>query len=396
MPEPLRHARFRAMWAATIVSQFGTFIQVVATSWAMVQLNGSATMVSLVQTAANLPVMLFAVSAGALADIFSRRSVMLGAQFVMLLLSVVLAALAAIGALTPMLLLALTFLIGCGTAVHWPAWQASVGELVPRAQIPSAVAANIVGNNVARSLGPAIGGAIVLVAGATLAFIVNALSYLGIIAVLWRWRPERTEQARRGYWAVLAEGFRYGMTHLRTRGLLIRAGMFSLSAAAIWGLMPVVAVRLDGGPDLLGMLFGCFGVGAMGGAVASVMLRGRYGSEFVLRAGIGVFLAAVAAIGLTRSVPIAIVAHLLAGAGWVSTLSTFNVTLQLATPRDLVGRTIALYQTTTFGGLAIGSALWGIIADRVGVGTALTISAACLLAGVVAGLRLPLPQHRNE
>ncbi|QIG78852.1 MFS transporter [Stakelama tenebrarum] len=394
MPEPLRIPRFRAMWAATIVSQFGTFIQVVATSWAMVQLEGSATMVSLVQTAANLPTMLFAVSAGALADIFSRRSVMLGAQFAMLLLSALLAALAALGALTPMLLLALTFLIGCGTAVHWPAWQASVGELVPRAQISSAVAANIVGNNVARSLGPAIGGAIVLVAGATLAFLANALSYLAIITVLWRWRPEKSERRHSGYWAVLAEGFRYGVTHRHTRALLIRAAMFSLSAAAIWGLMPVVAVRLDGGPDLLGILFGCFGVGAMGGAVAAVTLRDRFGAEAVLRGGIAIFLLAIAALGLTKSIPVAVIAHLAAGAGWVSTLSTFNVTLQLGTPRELVGRTIALYQTTTFGGLAIGSLIWGMAADRVGVGPALTISAICLALGLIAGTRLPLPRQQ--
>lgn len=381
------------MWVATTGSQFGTFIQIVATSWVMVQLNGSAKMVALVQTAANLPVMLFALAAGALADIFSRRSVMLGAQVAMLLLSALLATLAAMGALTPVLLLGLTFLIGCGTAVHSPAWQASVGELVPRGQISSAVATNIVGNNIARSVGPAVGGAIVLIAGATLAFAVNAISYLGIIAVLWRWKPGRRESVRGRFWGVLIQGVHHSVTRERTRGLLIRALMFSLGASAIWALMPVLAIRLDGGPDLLGVLFSCFGLGAMVGAALTVTLRRLLGAEKMLLVGMAAFLTSVTALGLTRSIPVAVIAHLVAGAGWVSSLSTFNVTLQLATPRALVGRTLALYQTATFGGLAVGSAFWGLVADQMGTGPTLSVSALFLVGCVAVGTRLPLPEH---
>lgn len=384
------------MWAATIASQLGSFIQVVATSWMMVALHGSATMVALVQTAANLPIMLFAVAAGVLADIFSRRTMMLGAQVGMLILSAALALLAAAGVMTPWLLLAFTFLIGCGTALHAPSWQASVGELVPRDQIPSAVAANIVGNNVARSIGPAIGGWIVLAAGATFAFAVNALSYLGIVAVLWRWKPGVEERTRRPFGDVLVEGFRYSFGRAATRALVVRALLFSLGAAALWGLMPVVAVRLGGGPDLLGVLLGSFGLGAMGGAVASVVLRARFGSEGVLRAGLCAMLVGSGMLGLTASVPVAIAAHVIAGAGWVSTLSTFNVSLQLGVPRQIVGRALAIYQTTTFGGLAVGSALWGMVADRIGVAHSLTAAAVFLLVGLVLGIRLGLPEPIEE
>ena len=394
LPEPLRVARFRAMWSTAIVSQLGAFVQIVATSWVMVALKGSATMVALVQTAANLPIMLFSISAGVLADIFSRRSVMLGAQVGMLVASSVLAVLAATDLLTPISLLAFTFLIGCGMAFHAPAWQASVGELVPREQIPSAIAANIIGNNVARSIGPAIGGWIVLLAGATFAFALNALSYVGIAWVLWRWKPEKPRSLQGSFMEVLVEGFRFGFTDRATRAVFIRALLFSLGAAALWGLMPMFAVRLDGGPDLLGALLGCFGIGAMAGAVLSVKLRNRRGNEAVVHAGILGVLGGSAVLGLTHSVPMALLAHLVAGAGWVSTLSTFNVSIQLATPRELVGRTLAIYQSVTFGALAGGSALWGILADRIGVASAMVVAAVFLLCGHAAGFRMRLPVPR--
>ena len=382
------------MWATTIVSQLGAFVQIVATSWAMVALKGSATMVALVQTAANLPIMLFAITAGVLADIFSRRSVMLGAQLAMLVASALLAVLAATDLLTPLSLLAFTFLIGCGMAFHAPAWQASVGELVPREQIPSAIAANIIGNNVARSIGPAIGGWIVLIAGATFAFVLNAASYIGIAWVLWRWKPEQPRALQGRFLDVLIEGVRFGFSDRATRAVYVRALLFSLGAAALWGLMPMLAVRLNGGPDLLGVLLGCFGIGAMVGAVASVKLRNRRGNEAVVHAGVLGVLGGSAALGLTHSVPMAVLAHLVAGAGWVSTLSTFNVSIQLATPRELVGRTLAIYQSITFGALAGGSALWGILADAIGVANAMVLAAAFLLCGHAAGFRMHLPVPR--
>ena len=380
------------MWASTVASQIGSFIQIVATSWAMASLTASAAMVALVQTAANLPVMLFAILAGALADLHERRSVMLTAQLLMLLMAAALSICAATGNLTPALLLGFTFLIGCGAALHGPAWQASVGDLVPREDIPAAVAANIVGNNVARSIGPAAGGAVVSIFGVTFAFFLNTFSYLGIIAVLWRWKGRRPRPpVERGFAQVLLSGLQYGFGRRHERRVFARALLFSMGAAAIWGLMPMVAIRLGGGADLLGLLFGSFGVGGMLGAVVSHFVRGRRGAELVARLGTAAIAAASLVLGLSHSVPLALLAHLVAGAGWVAGLSTFNVSIQLAVPRHFVGRVLAIYQTTAFGGLALGSALWGIVGDGFGIGAALTAAGCFSVLGSVLGARLGLP-----
>lgn len=393
---PLGAPLFRAMWASTMVSQIGGFVQIVATSWAMTALTTSAATVALVQTAANLPVMLFAIGAGVLADLVERRSLMLAAQAMMLALSCALAAMAAIGALTPTLLLAFTFLIGCGAALHGPAWQASIGDLVPRRDVSAAVAANIVGNNIARSIGPAVGGLVVSIVGVVFAYALNALSYLGLLAVLWRWQPAACPRPRNRFGKAVLEGFGYALKNAAVRGLLVRAFLFSLGAAAVWGLMPLVAIRLGGGAQLLGLLFASFGLGAIGGAVASAMIRARRGGEAVARLGAAAAALAAGLLGLSTSVPLAVLAHLVAGAGWVSSLSTFNVSVQLSTPPVLVGRVLAMYQATAFGGLAIGSALWGVAADHGGVAPSLCAAGLFLAGAGIAGARLGLPQPLPE
>lgn len=388
---------FRAMWASAIVSQLGGFIQIVASGWAMVALSSSAAMVALVQTAANLPVMLFAVASGALADIVGRRTIMLTAQLLMLVLSAVLTALAATDSLTAELLLILTFLIGCGTALHIPAWQACVGELVPAEQIPSAVAANILGNNLARSSGPAIGGIVVASFGIPFAFLLNTISYLGLVMVLWRWNaPSVMAVDRPGLGRSIRDGVAFAFGRVQVRRLLGRAILFSLGSAAIWGLMPAVAVARGGGAMLLGMLFACFGIGAMMGAVWSEMIRVRLGSEMVARLGTAALALSLGLLAVGESVSLAIVAHLVAGAGWVSALSTFNISIQLGVPRFLVGRQLAIYQTATFGGLALGSAAWGLVADGAGLPFALAAAAAFLVVAGVGGSRLGLPQPLGQ
>ncbi|HET9427373.1 MAG TPA: MFS transporter [Allosphingosinicella sp.] len=388
---PLRHSTFRAMWIAMVVSQVGSFIQIVATGWAMTALTASVAMVALVQTAANLPVMLFGILAGALADLHPRRSIMLAAQLVMLIFSASLTILAASGLLTPALLLGATFLIGCGAALNGPAWQAAVGDLVPRRDIPAAVATNIVGNNVARSVGPAAGGLAVATVGLTSAFLMNTLSYLGLLAILWRWTPPKTLRGQGSLAHALKGGFRYGFGAAGARQLFIRALIFSAGAAAVWSLMPVVALRLGGDASMLGLLFAAFGVGGVVGAVGSVFVRGRKGSEAVAQLGTAAVAAASLALGFTESVPVAVVAHALAGAGWVSGLSTFNVSIQLGIPRPLVGRVLAIYQTIAFGGLALGSAAWGVVAEVSGLVTAFVAAGLLTVVGGLLGARLGLP-----
>src|SRR3954469_7321112 len=191
---PLRQPIFRAIWLATLVSNFGGLVQAVAASWLMTTIAASPDMVALVQSSTTLPVMLFSLAAGAISDNYDRRLIMLIAQIFMFAVSVALAALAWFGLIGPWLLLTFTFLIGCGIALNNPAWQSSVGDMVPRHDIPAATILNSAGFNVARSVGPAIGGLIVASAGVATAFVINALSYVALIAVLARWHPNRPER----------------------------------------------------------------------------------------------------------------------------------------------------------------------------------------------------------
>lgn len=373
----------------------GMFVQTVSVGWAMAEIDDGAARIALVQTAANAPIMLFSILAGVLADVIPRRSVMLGAQIMLLCVGAALVAAALAGALTPWMLLGFTFLLGCGTALHGPAWQASVGELVPRKHVPAAVALNIVGNNAARTAGPAIGGLLVLAAGAAAGFAFNALTYLALVVVLWRWRPPVAAPRKTRFGDELRDGFYHALGAAGPRAVYIRALIFGMAASVIWGLMPYLALQLDGGPDLLGLLLGAVGVGGMLGALAATPLRRRIGPE---RLALGAGIAAMAGcllVALGGNVPLALAGHAIAGVGWVCTLSTFNIAIQLSVERAQVGRQLSIYQTITFGSLAVGSALWGIFASHAGALAAYGAGAAILFAGVVlsgrAGLRLPDP-----
>jgi len=386
---------FRAVWIASLFSNFGGLIQAVGASWMMVSLGASAQMVALVQTSTSLPIMVLSLFAGAMADNLDRRRVMLGAQLFLLSISVLLALGAWAGLVTPWLLLAFTFLIGCGTAINGPAWQASIGDMVPRALVPSAVSLNSMGFNVARSLGPAIGGAIVAAAGAAAAFLLNAVSYLGLIAVLLRWRPDRPERRlpRERLGVAMIAGLRYAQLSPHILGVMFRALLFTLGAGALPALMPVIARdQLAGGALTYGTLLGGFGLGAVAGALASLRLRGRLSNERIVDlAGLCLALG-TAGSAFATWLPLAVPVVAIGGAGWVLGLSTFNVTVQMSSPRWVVARMIALYQMAAFGGLAGGSWLFGLIAQAHGAPVALLAAGAFALVGIAAALVVRLPQ----
>ncbi|MBD8677783.1 MFS transporter [Sphingomonas sp. CFBP 13720] len=391
---PLSIPIFRAIWIASMTSNFGGLIQSVGASWMMTSLASSPQMIALVQASTTLPIMLLSLWAGAVADNLDRRRVMLAAQGFMLAVSIALAVCAWRGLLSPWLLLSFTFLIGCGTAINGPAWQASVGDMVPRTVLPSAVALNSMGFNIARSMGPAIGGAIVAAAGAAAAFLTNALSYVGLIAVLARWRPERPPRLlpRETLGLAMAAGLRYVRMSPSIRTVLIRAALFGVAASAVPAMMPLIARDLvTGGPLTYGALLGAFGMGAVAGAVGSVRLRRRWPTERVVRVAAAALATGAAVAAISPFLPLTLIALLLAGAGWVLALSTFNVTVQMAAPRWVVARALALYQMAAFGGMTIGSWLFGSIADDHGVATALFVAAGVQLSSIVAGFRLPLP-----
>ncbi len=390
---PFRHPVFRNIWLANLLSNFGGLIQSVGAAWLMLEMTQQADMVALVQTSIALPVVLFSLLGGAIADSLDRRRIMLSAQIFMLLVSIVLAVIAWQNLLTPWLLLAFTFLIGCGGSFNAPAWQASVQEMVPRAQLPAAVALNSMGFNLARSTGPAIGGAIVAAAGAATAFAVNAFSYLGVIAVLWRWRPPQEPRLlpRERLASAMAAGLRYVLLSPSIRTVLMRSVVFGLGAGAVLALLPLIAARLvKGGPLVYGLLLGAFGFGAVLAALGSTQLRARFATESIVRgASVGAALA-LAITAISSGISLAALAMLGAGAGWVLALSTFNVTVQLSAPRWVVARVLALYQMAAFGGLASGSWLWGWVAEARGVDTALLAASGALLASAAMGWLLPL------
>ncbi len=390
------HSRiFVSIWSASLIANFGGLIEAVGASWLMTSLAPSPAMVALVQASTALPIMLLSLPAGAIADISDRRVVMLVAQIFLLMASGTLTAFAFMDQITPWTLLTLTFLIGCGAALYAPAWQSSVGEQVPRSALSAAVSLNSLAFNLARIAGPAIGGVIVAAAGARTAFLVNLLCYLALIAVLATWRrpkPPRTLPPERIPMAVGA-GLRYARLSPGIRTVLVRGSMFGLLGSAIWALMPLIARDLIGGGAVtFGILYAAFGAGAVVGALFSSSLRVKHGNEKVARVatvgfGVGTVLTA-----LSSWHALSMAALMLAGASWVTALSTFNVTVQTSSPRWVAGRTIAIYQMVTFGGLAFGSWLWGTLAEHFGLILTLAGSGALMCASSLLGRKLPLPQ----
>jgi MFS family permease len=395
---PMRYPMFRAVWSANLVANLGALIQSVGASWLMISLAQSADMVALVQASVALPVMLLSLTAGALADNRDRRLVMLGTQVFMLLTSVALTAVAWTGVITPWLLLMFTFLIGCGAAFNSPAWQASVRDLVPRAELPGAVALNSVGFNIARSVGPAIGGLIVAAAGAEVSFAVNAVSYVALIIVLASWRPVRAPEIlpRESLGAAMAAGVRYVAMSPAIRTVLLRSAIFGAGASGLVALMPLVARdTLGGGPLTYGLMLGAFGIGAVAGAIGASRLRRAYSTEVIVRVACVAFAVAAAVAGFSTQLATTLAGLLLAGAGWVLALATFNVAVQLAAPRWVVARALALYQMSAFGGIAAGSWIWGLVAHQETLEFALLGCAALLVACSAFGFWKPLAQSED-
>ena len=406
MPEPLspavstfapfRHKPFRTLWTATLISNFGGLVQAVGAGWLMTQLTSSATLIALVQASNTLPFMIFALASGALADIFDRRTLLLTAQVFMAVTSAVLALVAWMDGLTPWLLLAFTFLIGLGGALYNPPWQASMGDLVPREDLPAAVTLNSVGFNLMRSVGPAAGGFITAVFGAAAAFTVNALSYIPLLGALALWRPPEQpprQTAREPFFSAIADGLRYVALSPNLVRVLARGALFGFSAVAILALLPLVAKsHPEGGSTLFGLLLGCYGIGAIIAAFSNARLRDRLNNERIVQMAFAGFALAALVLAQTESVWLHALAMLPAGASWVLALSLFNVTVQLSTPRWVVARALALYQTATFGGMAAGSWVWGSVASAYSWQDALTSSAVLLAIGALVGFWFAAPE----
>lgn len=391
---PLRRRLFRAVWIANLVTNFGWLIQGVGAAWLMTQLDPSPDTVALVQAATQVPILLLALIAGAAADLWDRRSVLIVAQLWVLATSFGLAAMTWAGLTGPTLLLLFTFSLGMGAALNNPAMQVVVRELVPKRELAAAVTINAVAFNLARSVGPALGGVIVALAGAEAAFLINAVSCIGLLVVLIRLRRHvrEPELPRERVGGAIIAGLRYvGQTRPIQR-TLVRGGVFGFGAAAIPALLPLVARELlDGGPALFGILLGVFGIGALGGAFLIHPLRQRLGAEWMVTVLSGVFGAAALAIGLMPTLPVILLALPLAGAAWLGSFSSFNISVQLSSAVWVQARVMSLYQMAVFGMMALGSWGWGELANIVGLPGSLAGSGLWLLASLLLHLVLTLP-----
>ncbi|QHC19157.1 MFS transporter [Streptomyces sp. GF20] len=392
---PLRGRTFRVLWSAQLGSNVGTWMQTVGAQWMLVQQPNAPTLTAAVQAASLLPVLFLSLPAGVLADVLDRRALLMTLSGVMAALCAALAALTAAGLTTPAVLIALTFLIGCGQALMSPGWQAIQPELVPREQIPAAAALGSLNVNVARAIGPAVAGLLVAATGPDVVFALNAVSFLGVLAALLGWHRARHGAGdRERMRPALASGTRYVRNAPGVRRVLLRSGLFVVPASALWGLLPVVAERRLGlGSGGYGLLLGALGAGAIVGAVTIGRVRERLGRNVLLAVSTVAFAAGtLAAAVLRQPVPVAVVL-VVAGVGWLYALSTLNTTLQLALPGWVRARGLAVYLMVFMGGQGIGTLLWGLLADGIGTAETLLVSAGLLLASAASLAWLPLRER---
>jgi MFS family permease len=385
---PFRYATFSVLWTATVIANIGGWMYSAASGWLMTTLNPEPFIVSMVQVATTLPMFLFALPAGALADIIDKRKLLIAVEIGVTIVSGIFAAIVWLGLATPGNLLLFTFLIGVGSALTAPAWQSIVPQLVPKQDLHPAVAANSVGINISRALGPALAGVMVSRLGIGAPFWFNAISNLGIIGAMLWWHPPQTGARHlpvERFGSAVRAGFRHARNNQHLRATLIRGAGFFLFASAYWALLPLVARnQIAGGPGLYGFLLGAIGAGAVGGAFALPVLKSKLGPDRLVAAGsIGTAIAMVL-FGLTREPATALAASVIAGVSWIAVLSSLNVSAQVALPEWVRGRGLSMFVTTFFGCLALGSAIWGQVAGMVG------LPAAHFLAAVGALLAIPL------
>jgi MFS family permease len=398
---PLRHAIFRRIWLASLLSNLGLLIQGVGAAWAMTQMTASADKVALVQTALMLPVMFISMPAGAIAEMHDRRVVALISLVISFAGATALSVLFWLGRVTPEILLALCFVVGSGMALFGPAWQSSVSEQVPAETLPSAVALNGISYNIARSFGPAIGGVIVASAGAVAAFAANAILYVPLFAVLFLWRrtmpPSRLPRERLS--RAIVSGVRYISNSPSIRIVLTRTLVTGVLGGSVSALMPLVARDLlHGGAQTYGIMLGAFGMGAVIGALNIAEMRKRMTGEAAVRACTLSMGGAIAAIAVSREPVLTASALVVAGASWMLAVALFNIGVQLSAPRWVAGRSLAAFQAAISGGIALGSWGWGRLTDAAGVEIALLVSAALMLLSPLLGLFLRMPRvgARNE
>ena len=395
---PLRVPTFRNLLIADLVSDIGTFMQNVGAAWLMVSLGAGPIYVALTQTASSLPYFLLALPAGSAGDIFDRRKLVLFTESWMVGVALLLTVLTIAGFMSPWLLLVLTFALSAGDAFETPTWRAILPELVPKEDLAPASALNGIEFNLARTVGPALAGVVIAAAGVAAAFVVNCVSFFGVILVVARWkRPVRKRTAPpETFSGATVAAIRYVRNSPAILTIVGRTGVVMFFSSAIFALLPTVARSVDKTAIGYGLLLGCFGVGAIAGALIMQPARARWSTEVIISAGVVILgLAIVTISGLHRLSTLAPV-MLIGGAAWVIFISLINALVQNLAPDWVRARVLAIFILVYQGSFALGSAAWGAVAQSAGIHVALVAAGVGTMCTTLLALFAKLPDSTAD
>jgi len=353
-------------------------------------------MVSAVRVAMSLPILLLALPAGTLADRVDRRKLLIAVQTVLMLTAGMISAMTYAGVMTPQWLLVLTGIMGLGMVVHVPTWQASIPELVPKSQIPQAVALGSISFNLARGVGPAIGGLLIASVGTWIAFAVNSFSFGVVLLVLIRWKRTATERPLpESFFASIQTGFAFAIGERVMRNVLLRVVLFVFPASILWSLMPLIArQQLDWDSRGYGYLVGSIGLGAVVAAAWLPRMRQVVGIDQTVFSAMCIFAAGLAMTSITSHRIVAMVSMFVMGIGWMMTLTTLNSTAQVTLSNSIRARGMACYLSALAGAMAVGAWLWGVVAKEYSPEFAELFAAALLPVNAIIGLMLPMDADR--
>jgi len=382
---PLQIRLFRNIWLATVASNIGTWMQEIGAGWLMTSLSPTPIMVALVQTATTLPIFILALPAGALSDMVDRRRYLITAQVWLMLVSATLGVMTVTGITTAWLLVVMTFAMGIGSAMLLPAWAALTPELVPRSELTSAIALNAMGMNVARAIGPALAGVIVSVAGTGAVFLLNSVSYLAIIVVLWRWQRQAgySELPAERFFTALRSGYRFARHAPELQAAMIRGLGFFVFASSVWAMLPLLARQIGGDrPQVFGVMVASIGVGAVTGALILPKIRARYSRDTLVAATSFLYALSIVALASLTQVGWLCLALSASGFAWISVLSSLQVSAQMALPNWVRSRGLAVFMMTFMGSMAFGSLLWGKVAEHSSISASFYIAALGLVLAI--------------
>lgn len=392
---PLKQPVFRMLWLATVVSNIGSWMNDVGVNWTMLTLSTDPLAVAMVQAAASLPMFLFALPSGVLADIIDRRKYLLFSQLWVFIAAALLTVLSFTGHVTPTVLLIAAFFLSAGAAMSSPPFQAIVPDLVDKPSLGPAIALNSLGINISRAIGPALGGLILSLVGPWMVFMLNALSVLGVAFVLWRWKAEPSVQRLppEHFFPAVRAGIRYVHAAPVLRNVLMRTVAFFVFGSAGWALLPLVARRELGlGPGGYGIMLACIGVGAITGAVMLPRLRKQFSADRLMVLASVMFALTMLALAYVRHFWLLNACEFFTGFAWIAVLSTLNLGAQRSAAKWVKARALAVYLTVFFGSMTVGSALWGQLASHYSISVSLCVAAAGMILASSTVLRWRLDQ----